>query len=436
MTQLPPGWIKIPVTEFTKLHDSRRVPLNAKQRDGMRGPFPYYGANGLVDHVNDYLFDGEYTLLAEDGGYFDDPKRGVAYEVSGKFWVNNHAHILEPLGGITNRFLCYALNSTDWMPFVGGSTRLKLTQGGLEQACIGLPPLAEQQRLVAKIDSLSAKSRRARDHLDHIPRLVEKYKQAILAVTFNSTRFGGWQRGELEKFVTDALIGLVRSRTEQSWTHGTPYIRMNHFNMEGDWNTDDLTFVEVSDGERERYQLRSGDLVFNTRNSFELVGKVAVWPDGRPGFVYNNNLLRVRLIPEIDPRFAWLFMMSPPFRDYLQSVKSATTSVCAIYQRSIMAAPFAFPPLDEQRAIVGRLLRARAWIDRLACEATNARRLIDHLNQAVLAKAFRGELVPQDLNDEPASVLLERIRQAKGTDEAKVKGRGVRGRSRAAPSRA
>jgi type I restriction enzyme S subunit len=65
----------------------------------MRGKYPYYGANGLVDHVNKYLFDGDYTLLAEDGGYFDDPKRGVAYDVSGKFWVNNHAHILEPLAG-------------------------------------------------------------------------------------------------------------------------------------------------------------------------------------------------------------------------------------------------------------------------------------------------------------------------------------------------
>jgi type I restriction enzyme S subunit len=133
MSDVPRGWIKAPVTEFVALHDNRRIPLNAKQREKMHGKYPYYGANGLVDHVNDYLFDGEYALLAEDGGYFDDPKRGVAYDVSGKFWVNNHAHILEPLGDMSNRFLRHSLNAFNWMPYVGGTTRLKLTQGGFRR---------------------------------------------------------------------------------------------------------------------------------------------------------------------------------------------------------------------------------------------------------------------------------------------------------------
>src|SRR6201997_2946052 len=121
MTELPRGWVNAAVTQFASLHDNVRIPLNAKQREAMQGEYPFYGANGLVDHVNDFLFEGEYTLLAEDGGYFDDPKRGVAYEATGKFWVNNHAHILKPLGGISNRFLRHALNMIDWMPYVGGS---------------------------------------------------------------------------------------------------------------------------------------------------------------------------------------------------------------------------------------------------------------------------------------------------------------------------
>lgn len=168
MSDLPQGWSEAAVTEIAKLHDSRRVPLNAKQRAGMQGSFPYYGANGLVDHINDYLFDGHYVLLAEDGGYFDDPARDVAYEASGKFWVNNHAHILEPLDAIPPRYLRHQLNAINWMPFVGGSTRLKLTQGGLERACMPVPPLPEQRRIVAKIDSLTGISRHARDHFDHI----------------------------------------------------------------------------------------------------------------------------------------------------------------------------------------------------------------------------------------------------------------------------
>jgi type I restriction enzyme, S subunit len=90
-------WTTAPLLKAIELHDSRRIPLNASERAKRKGSYPYYGANGLVDHVDDYIFDGDYVLLAEDGGNFDKPERGVAYEVSGKFWVNNHAHILKPI---------------------------------------------------------------------------------------------------------------------------------------------------------------------------------------------------------------------------------------------------------------------------------------------------------------------------------------------------
>jgi type I restriction enzyme S subunit len=99
MSEIPKGWVASPLLDVVDLHDSRRIPLNATQRAQRRGEYPYYGANGQVDSIDDYIFDGEYVLLAEDGGYFDDPSRGVAYEVSGKFWVNNHAHILSARGG-------------------------------------------------------------------------------------------------------------------------------------------------------------------------------------------------------------------------------------------------------------------------------------------------------------------------------------------------
>ena len=185
--------------------------------------------------------------------------------------------------------------------------------------------------------------------------------------------------------------------------------------MEGVWNDSDLSYVDISAEELQRYEVREGDVLFNTRNSSELVGKVAVWPKGRAVHVYNNNIIRLRFVPRVDPYFAGLLMISPTFRNYLQSVKSATTSVCAIYQRSLMSAPFAFPSLDEQNAIVGRVKAATRRIDRLASEGTNSRKLIDHLDQAILAKAFRGELVPQDPNDEPASVLLASIKSARTT---------------------
>src|SRR5262249_16188021 len=173
----------------------------------------------------------------------------------------------------------------------GGTTRQRIAGGRVKQLVIPVPPLPEQQRIVARIDSLSAKSKSARNHVDHIPRLAEKYKQALLASVFNEDALGQWDRGQLSGFIKDAVIGLVRSKHRQFPSVGTPYIRMNHFNMEGFWNDDDLTFVEVSQNELRRYELKEGDVLFNTRNSFEFVGKVAIWPGGRAGCVYNNNLL-------------------------------------------------------------------------------------------------------------------------------------------------
>jgi hypothetical protein len=134
------------------------------------------------------------------------------------------------------------------------------------------------------------------------------------------------------------------------------------------------------------------------------------------------------------PAFATSWMMSPQFRDHLQTVKSATTSVCAIYQRSIMAAPIYVPSVERQGEIVRWIGRAFTWIERLASEATSARKLFDRLDPAVLAKAFRGELVPQDPNDEPASALLERIRAERAV--ASAKRRCAHGRSKKLANRA
>lgn len=420
MSELPRGWAEARLTEVIDLHDSRRIPLNKEQRQQRQGPYPYYGANGLVDHVDGYLFDGSYVLLAEDGGYFDDSARGVAYEATGKFWVNNHAHILSPRGPIPNRFLTHLLNSIEWLPYVGGSTRLKLTQAAMQQIPVSVPPLPEQRRIVAKLDSLRARSARARQELDHIPKLIERYKQAILAKAFSGVLTVDWKSSSIEDVVTEGLVGLVRSVTQQHDECGTPYIRMNHFDLWGEWNDEKLTRVETSAEEFERYELRAGDVLFNTRNSYELVGKVAIWPDGRPGFVYNNNLLRLRFRPELDARFAAYYMISPPFRAYLDSVKSATTSVCAIYQRSLMAGSIPVPPMEQQKAVVRLIENALAWLDKIAIEYARAEQLLPKLDQAILAKAFRGELVPQDPNDEPASALLELIKaEREGSEQPK-----------------
>ena len=136
--------------------DYLRQPINAAERaERIKGRssgelYPYYGATGHVGFIDDYIFDGKYILLGEDGAPFLEPNVNKAYIVIGKIWVNNHAHILDSL--INTEYLCYVLNATNFHEYVSGTTRLKLTQAEMNRIIIPIPPLAEQHRIVDVVD--------------------------------------------------------------------------------------------------------------------------------------------------------------------------------------------------------------------------------------------------------------------------------------------
>jgi type I restriction enzyme S subunit len=240
MNDLPSGWSFVPLMDNVDLHDSRRIPLNQTQRAVRKGPYPYYGANGQVDSINEYIFDGDFILVAEDGGYFDDPTRTVAYEASGKFWVNNHAHILSIKNGIPRRYLTYALNQIDWMSYVGGSTRLKLTQEGMRRIRIPLAPPTQRERIVAKLDGLLARSKGARDELARIPRLVERYKKAILSAAFQGELThddaGAWQSVALGEAIDAIDAGKnVRCEERPPTPHERGIVKVSSVSCFGAW---------------------------------------------------------------------------------------------------------------------------------------------------------------------------------------------------------
>ena len=119
MRQAPADWEVKSVGDVFDILDRKRKPLNKSQRESMRGPYPYYGANGVVDHVSEWIFDEPLILMAEDGGYFDEFRtRPIAYMVDGKCWVNNHAHVLRAREGFDARWFYYSLVHRDVRPFI------------------------------------------------------------------------------------------------------------------------------------------------------------------------------------------------------------------------------------------------------------------------------------------------------------------------------
>ncbi|WP_334091925.1 restriction endonuclease subunit S [Helicobacter typhlonius] len=187
--EIPQGWEIKTLGEVCEILDNMRKPINADER-GQRlkkaeNRYPYYGTTGQVGYIDDYLCDFEAILLGEDGAPFLEFMKNKAYIVSGKYWVNNHAHILKTKENIANnKFICHFLNILDYTPYVSGTTRLKLNQSSMKQIKIPLPPLATQNQIVQILESKFT-------HLDNLAQFVneslenlQKLKSSLLNQAF------------------------------------------------------------------------------------------------------------------------------------------------------------------------------------------------------------------------------------------------------------
>lgn len=170
----------VPLDKVVEFLDHRRKPV--KQSERVEGNYPYYGANGQQGTIDGYLFDEPLVLVAEDGGHFGDPDRGIAYRVNGKIWVNNHAHVLRPKACIDIGFLTRVLENYDVGPFISGSTRAKLTKAQAKRIEIPLPPLEEQKRIAGILDQAAELCRLRTHALDKLSTLG----QAIFHEMFGS----------------------------------------------------------------------------------------------------------------------------------------------------------------------------------------------------------------------------------------------------------
>ena len=177
--QIPVHWEVRKLAHLTQCLDGRRIPLNAVQRGQMQGEYPYWGANSIVDYVDDWIFDESLVLLGEDGAPFFERDRPVAFPVAGKIWVNNHAHVLRPVARANTRFLAAALNCVDYRPYIGGATRDKLTQTDMRSIPVQAPPVAEQ-RMIA--DVLDRETGRIDELIAEINEGIERLREYRTAV--------------------------------------------------------------------------------------------------------------------------------------------------------------------------------------------------------------------------------------------------------------
>ena len=169
---------KYKLGEILENYDNLRKPLSSKERLGFQGNYPYYGAQGIIDHVKEYRCDGEYMLIAEDGENLSSRKEPIAQIASGRFWVNNHAHIVKTNSLANINYICYLINSTDITGYVTGSTQPKLSQANLNKIEVTLPPLPVQHKIASVLSSLDRKialNKQINQNLESLARQLYDY---------------------------------------------------------------------------------------------------------------------------------------------------------------------------------------------------------------------------------------------------------------------
>lgn len=181
---LPTGWCVAHIGDIAECLDHLRVPVNKDTRAARQGQIPYYGANGQVGWIDEFLFDEDLVLVVEDETFIGREKP-FSYVIRGKAWVNNHAHVLRPLGGMSVEYLNICLSHYDFTPLTSGTTgRRKLTQEGLITAPVWIAPLREQQEIVRRVESMFALADRLQARYEKARTQVDKLTQSVLAKAF------------------------------------------------------------------------------------------------------------------------------------------------------------------------------------------------------------------------------------------------------------
>lgn len=324
--------------DICEILDNKRVPITAKDRE--KGIYPYYGANGIQDYVSDYIFDDELVLLAEDGGNFGSKEKPIAYRVSGKCWVNNHAHVLKPKQGLDVDYLCYSLMFYDVSNLINGVTRQKLTQTDMRKMEIPLPPLEEQYKITKTLDKVSDLIAKRKQQLEKLDLLVKsKFVEMFGDPSTNPYKWSKKYFDEISDVITDGEHATPKRSQKGIYLLSARNI-LNHYIQ-----VDDVDYIDEDEYNRisKRIVPNVGDVLISCSGS---IGRCCVVPENFK-FQMVRSVALIRFKECINPVFAeWLIVSDELQRQVFQS--STQSSQANLFQNKIKKLYAYVPPIELQ----------------------------------------------------------------------------------------
>jgi len=390
--KLPEGWRCVTLGNIVEFLDHMRIPVNEQERKKRVGPYPYYGATGQVGWIDDYIFDEDLVLLAEDGGPFGSKTNPIAYKISGKSWVNNHAHVLRPRQGTDLNYVFYSLMLYDVTPYISGSTRGKLNQEIARSLPIFLPPtLDDQTRIANELERKMNEVEKMQQAAIRRKEAISAMQGAILREVFpyreGDKLSEGWR---WEKLRDICFI----NPTKRKDFFREPNSQTSFVPMEA---VDELTgritkritrpYWEISKG----YTFfEEGDVLFAKITPCMQNGKSAIAQHLVDGVGFGSTEFHV-LRPKSDVKKEWIyfFIRTAEFRkraeEHFEGSAGQLRVPTDFIENSLIPLP---PALDDQIRIATELERKMAEVEKMRQAADKELEAIEALPGAILREVF------------------------------------------------
>jgi type I restriction enzyme S subunit len=442
-SSLPQGWAEIKLPEIATLTMGQSPPSNTYNSANQGLPF-FQGKSEFGDiYPTAVKYCSRPLKIARSEDILISVRAPVGPTNLRKeeSCIGRGLAAIRPICGIPSRYLFYYLRSIgEWLSTQGtGSTFTAITKSDLEQINIPLAPLNEQHRIVAKLETLLSKVDACQKRLAKIPLLLKRFRQSILAAACSGRLTVDWRADNPDA----APIIMSRDTVDRhdstglpdTWTsvrvgsiieslkygtaqrcgydkNGVPVLRIPNIG-DGVIDHSDIKYADLPKREFEQLRLSPGDiLLIRSNGSVSLVGKSAIVRETERDFAYAGYLIRIRTKKSlVIPEYLNIALSSYDTRLQIEIPARSTSGVHNINSDEVSALQIPLAPLSEQQEIVHRVEALFKIADQIEARYKKAQAYVDKLPQSILAKAFRGELVPQDPNDEPASILLERIRR-------------------------
>lgn len=319
-------WREYKLGEIAEVLDYKRKPISSMERIKRKGAYPYYGASGIIDYLNDYIFDGEYVLISEDGENLYSRQTPIAFLAEGQFWVNNHAHVIKS-DYVHNRLICYYFANMDLNPYLTGAVQPKLSQNSLVNIPLLLPKsIDKRKKIVSILSSLDDKI----DLLHRENKTLEAMAETLFRQWFIEEAKEDWKEVPLTK-IANFLNGLpCQKYPPKNNIEKLPVLKIrelsNGIGKDCGWATTDIA---------NEYIVSNGDVIFAWSASL----MVKIW--NGENCILNQHLFKVT--SDKYPKWFYYFWCKYHLDEFITIAQSHATTMGHIKRKDLDSAIILLP---------------------------------------------------------------------------------------------